>query len=509
MSENRVQHWADAIAQEVSQGQSQHLISTGITPSGDYHVGHLREVMTAEGIYRALKDQGAEVRFNYIADTMDPLRRVYDFLDPEVYADAVGKPLCDIPCPCGDHVSYAEHFLIPFLESMQTLGVELDVIYAHNLYRQGRLDTQIIMALEQTETIKRIEREESRKAVAADWSPFNPLCAACGRLAGTHVTGFDAVAKTVSYRCDCGHEATAPVSQAGKLTWRVDWPARWHALGVTIEPFGKDHASRGGSYDTGKRVIREVFHGEPPYPIPYEWLALRGQGDMSSSKGNLVSIDHLTRTVPPEVARYMIFRAKPLRHIVFDPGLPLLNLVDEYDNVESNNRNQRAAELALLEASPPLGIPFKHLVNLVQITDGDVDKIIAILKRHDLPIPAREALQHRIAYAQYWVANYAPPEVRLQLQDTLPDGVAALTPAQRDALRTLADRLQPDMHGDGIHTLVYHLTEDGNIEPKALFQAVYMAFLGQPRGPRVGWFLSSLEFDFVRTRLQEAAGAGV
>ncbi len=509
MSENRAQHWADVIADEVLQHQTQHLISTGITPSGDYHVGHLREVMTAEGVYRALVDQGAEIRFNYIADTMDPLRRVYDFLDPEVYDSEVGKPLCDIPCPCGDHSSYAEHFLEPFLESMQKLGIELDVVYAHDLYRQGHLDTQIIMALEQTETIKRIEHEESRKAVAADWSPFNPLCAACGRLSGTHVTGFDADAKTVSYRCDCGHEETAPVSQAGKLTWRVDWPARWHALGVTIEPFGKDHASRGGSYDTGKRVIREVFHGEPPYPIPYEWLALRGQGDMSSSKGNLVNIYNLTQTVPPEVARYMIFRAKPLRHIAFDPGLPLLNLVDEYDNVESNNRNQRAADLALLDAWPPLGIPFKHLVNLVQITDGEVDKIIAILKRHNLPIPGREVLQNRIAYAQYWVENYAPPEVRLQLQNSLPDAAKALTPEQREALSTLANRIQPDMNGDDIHTLVYSLTQEHDLEPKVLFQAIYLAFLGQPRGPRVGWFLGSLEFDVVRTRLQEAASAGV
>src|SRR3712207_4960553 len=116
MSENHTLHWADAIAQEVLQSRSQHLISTGITPSGDYHVGHLREVMTAEGIYRALLDRGAEIRFNYIADTMDPLRRVYDFLDPDVYTNEVGKPLCDIPCPCGDHASYAEHFLNPFLE---------------------------------------------------------------------------------------------------------------------------------------------------------------------------------------------------------------------------------------------------------------------------------------------------------------------------------------------------------------------------------------------------------
>ena len=55
---------------------------------------------------------------HYIADTMDPLRRVYDFLDPAEYADAVGKPLCDIPCPEGRHASYADHFLAPFLEAV-------------------------------------------------------------------------------------------------------------------------------------------------------------------------------------------------------------------------------------------------------------------------------------------------------------------------------------------------------------------------------------------------------
>ena len=85
---------------------------------------------------------------------------------------------------------------------------------------------------------------------------------------------------------------------------------------MTVEPFGKDHASRGGSYDTGKRIMREAFGGEPPYPIPYEWIALQGQGDMSSSKGNLVSMFNLTQTLPPEVVRYMIFRVKPTRHIV-------------------------------------------------------------------------------------------------------------------------------------------------------------------------------------------------
>jgi lysyl-tRNA synthetase class 1 len=508
MSETHTaQHWADVVAHEALQSQSQHLLSTGITPSGDYHVGHLREVLTAEGVYRALKDQGADVRLNYIADTMDPLRRVYDFLDPERYTAAVGKPLCDIPCPCDHHGSYAEHYLEPFLLSLEKLGIELEVFQAHELYRQGHLDAEILTALEHTETIKRILAEETKREVDPHWSPYDALCAACGRLADTTVTGFDVTAKTVSYTCGCGHQATVPVSQGGKLTWRVDWPARWHALGVTIEPFGKDHASRGGSYDTGKRISREVFGTEPPYPIPYEWIALRGQGDMSSSKGNLVSIFNLTQTVPPEVVRYMIFRVKPTRHIAFDPGLPLLNLVDEYDNTASTNRNQRAAALALLEEWPPLGIPFKHLVTLVQITDGDVDNMRTILQRHNLPVPSRDVLQSRITYAQYWLENFSPPEVRLQLQETLPTSAAELSDTQRHTLGVLAQRLQPEMDGDTIHALVYRLAEETGLQAKEVFQAVYQVFLGQPRGPRVGWFLSSLDAAFVRTRLQDAAAA--
>jgi lysyl-tRNA synthetase class I len=104
---------------------------------------------------------------------------------------------------------------------------------------------------------------------------------------------------------------TDAVQAAGKLTWRVDWPARWKVLSVTVEPFGKDHATSGGSYDTGKRIVREVFGAEPPFPVTYEWISLKGQGDMSSSKGNVISIERMLKVVPPEVLRYLIVRTPP------------------------------------------------------------------------------------------------------------------------------------------------------------------------------------------------------
>jgi lysyl-tRNA synthetase, class I len=63
------------------------------------------------------------------------------------------------------------------------------------------------------------------------------------------------------------------------------------------------------------------------------------------------------------------------------------------------------------------------------------------------------------------------------------------------------------MDGDTIHTLVYSMAQEVAAPAKDLFQAIYITFLDQPRGPRIGWFLSSLDFAFVQTRLQEAAAS--
>ena len=166
---------------------------------------------------------------------------------------------------------------------------------------------------------------------------------------------------------------------------------------------------------------------------------------------------------------------------------------------------QRAAELARIEGIPSIGIPFKHLINLVQITQGDAEHIQTILQRHNLPIPERGILQNRITYAQHWLTHFCPPDMRLQLQPTLPARVLELSPAQRQALGILGQRLQADMDGDTIHATVYGLATELALPAKELFEAIYMAFLDQRRGPRVGWFLSSLDFAFVQARLQEAA----
>jgi Lysyl-tRNA synthetase (class I) len=93
--------------------KDKNVIATGITPSGDIHIGNMREVLTGDMIYRALVDRGKDAELVYIADTFDPLRRVYPFL-PRSYEEHVGKPLSSVPDPYGCHENYAEHFLDPF-----------------------------------------------------------------------------------------------------------------------------------------------------------------------------------------------------------------------------------------------------------------------------------------------------------------------------------------------------------------------------------------------------------
>jgi len=500
------QHWADAIAEEIIQAARPPVVSTGISPSGEIHIGNMREVLTADAIFRALKDRGSDVRFNYVCDNFDPLRKVYPFLDAEIYGPLVGQPLSEIPCPCGEHPSYSEHFVQPFLRALEELRIEVDVERSDQMYKSGRMTPYIVQALEARDLIAGILGEVTGKQVAKHWSPFSPLCPACGRINQARVTGFDAREHQVQYACDCGSEGSVPMAGGGKLVWRVDWPARWMLLEVTVEPFGKDHATRGGSYDTGERIVREVFGGQAPFPISYEWIRLKGRGDMSSSKGNVLAIDYILEVVPPEALRYLVIRERPNRTINFDPGLPLLQLVDEIDDVNSRNRDARAVELSQAGGFRPVGIPFKHLVVVAQAARFDEDEVMEILGRSGYAGADREAVSSRLTYARHWLERFAPEDIRFAVCEELPAETGQLNAAQRSFLARLAEMLSSGLDGESIHKLVYDLAgESEDTKPAALFQAIYLSLLGKTRGPRAGSFIAVLGPDFCAERFRQAS----
>jgi lysyl-tRNA synthetase class 1 len=126
-------HWADVIANKLKK-LGEHIIATGITPSGPIHVGNMREVLTGDAVLRAMKNVGGNAKLLYVGDTFDQLRKVYPFL-PREYEEYVGMPLSEIPCPCSSHKSYAEHFLLPLLDALDTLGVEHETLLTHEMQR--------------------------------------------------------------------------------------------------------------------------------------------------------------------------------------------------------------------------------------------------------------------------------------------------------------------------------------------------------------------------------------
>lgn len=505
-------HWADVYVDELlaTCGEGPFVIASGITPSGHIHVGNSREVLTADIIHRVLQERGIAARHIFIADDYDSLRRVYPFLDKDTYMPYVGAPLSEVPSPDGrEDSNYADYFLTPFVEAMARLKVDAEVRRASEMYAAGVYKECTVQALNARDTIAQILTDVTGKEIEETWSPFLPQCSACRSMTHTRVISWDAEKELITFYCSrCDTEETTPVVGHGKLTWRVDWPARWTALGVDIEPFGKDHGGKGGSYDTGELIAREVFHSTPPFPIIYEWIRLKGLGDMSSSKGNVVAVQDVLDVVPPDVLRYFITRPAPKTGLALDPVESLLKLVDEVDDPSAKQRDDRAVALSTAGGFTPVDIPFNHLINVYQVAQGDVAKVKDILTRTGYTWGSDAALEERCAYAGKWLSRFAPPEYIFRVAEAVPEeNVRALTAVQRTALGRLAEVLLSldTEDGDVVHQTIYEVSQQCELPMGQLCAALYTALIGKNKGPRAGWFCVMIGRDKVISRLREAA----
>jgi len=499
-------HWSLAIAKDIVERRKEkkHVVATGITPSGDIHVGNLREIIIADAVHSAFVDMDVEAKLIYVADTFDPLRRRYSFL-PEEYEAHVGKPLSEIPDPEGCHSSYADHFLQPFLDSLDKLGVKIEIFKADEMYKSGMYVDVIKEAISRKEDLSRIIEEVSGRQVPEEWTPFNPLCDACGRITTAIAREYDLYKQEIYYECKCGNKGVASFKGGGKLAWRVDWAARWKILGVTIEPFGKDHAAPGGSFDTGKRISSEIYNYESPYPIPFEHILLKTKGEvtaMSSSRGTNIPVHEMLEAVPPEILKHVISRVRPDKHIEFDPSLPLLHLIDEYEREIGGIGSGVAGE-----------IPFRHLITLVQIARGDFSELLEVIKRSGYVVRKENEeeirrIGEKAGYVENWLRKYAPPSVKFELQSALPtEEIKGLSDAQKNALTLMSQEIKEGMSLSAAdwHNKIYAIASGTNMEAREIFKAIYVVLLKKPSGPRAGWLLASLDTEFLKERFKAVA----
>ncbi len=493
--------WLDIVVSEIikSRPSGEIIVESGISPSGAYHIGSFREVVTADVLTRGLQKRGRRARHIHFVDDSDPLRKLYPFL-PKEFEHYIGWPYWLIPDPAGDcHKTYADHYFSEFKAKMDEIGAEMEVLISHEQYMNGWFDQQLDQAIEKADQTRTILDEVSNRDLPADWT-------------GIQVLSDDK--NFTNVKAEQWSEVKKLVAEGKvKLAWRLDWPARWARIGVDVEPFGREHATKGGSYETGARLVKEVFGKQPPFAVPYDTINLPGDSKkMSSSIGNLVSLADGLEIMPPEVLRYFIIRSRPERKLYFDSGKGLYNLIDEFAAAEANTKPgfREAYEVSVNRSRTSqrtiASIPFSHMVQVYQAALGDMAKAIETLERtgyEDVVTKQAKTIENEFAYVKNWLGKYAPDEVKFTVQPKLP--AVDLTASQKQFLNGLADAIvqqKGQLDGQWLHDTIYKLSEQAKLKSTEAFQSVYQVILGQDHGPKAGWFLASLDKNWLVKRLK-------
>ena len=531
-------HWADVAAKALSHKGTKHIVSTGITPSGEFHIGHLREILTGDMIARASRNAGLDVEFVFIVDTADPLRKVYDFLGPE-YEQFIGHQLGSIPAPDHDGNpdwqrfeeegwTYGDHFLKPFLEALEQIGVRPRIIDNLESYTSGRFDQLAKIACDRADEIREAIERISGRELSEDWFPWSPLDSK-GSLDGVQVTGYEY--PYVHWLDSHGVSGSSDLRKGeGKLPWRIDWPAKWGWIGVTCEPFGKDHGAAGGSYATGREIVKLLGH-EPPHPLTYEWISLKGQGAMSSSAGNTIGPIEALELVPPEILRLLVAKSKPNKAIEFDTGMSLVNLADEFERMaarnyevelsdESLSRRQRvqiedaagAMRMAVVEegkTAEATAVTFRHLALLAQTKQSD-EEVWASLRTAGAIEEPTQPLVDRLKRMRSWIASkHFPLEMKISiLEEPNQTALMELNDDQRQVLRALPAALAAcAWDAQSIGGAIPQAAKDLELSPKFGYRAAYSALMGKERGPRLAPILAEMNQETIVQLLHECVAA--
>lgn len=522
-----MEHWIERIAEELNERDvKEHVIASGTSISGSIHIGNSCDVFIANAVGKALRKLGASARTIWIADDHDPLRKV-PYPLPESYEKYLGIPYSKIPCPEGCCANFVEHFEKPFLGTMDDFGIELEVKSGEKMYKEGVYNDYIRTSLERAPEIREIFNKFREHPLGEDWLPYNPICEKCGRVNTTYAYDYDG--DIVSYRCKCGHDGKMDIKKGeGKLTWRVEWAARWKIFGTTCEPFGKDHAASGGSYDVSKIISKEIFNYPAPYPVPYEWITLKGEA-MSKSHGVFFTPGQWLEIAAPETLNYYLFRSKPMKAKDFNPAMPFLDFIDQYDRVEriyygkeepasekEGTKLKKIYEASQIEVadSMPFQPSYRFLTVAYQTAGDDLEKIFGILKRNsqlpdemkdmkfsDMAEKDVEKLRARLGHVKNWLDTYAPKFVKFQVQKKLPR--LELSDMQKEFLAKVADAIEThDYTPEELQDAMYVVINELGMKPQKAFQAIYKVVIGKKQGPRAASFVLSLDKDLVVKRFR-------
>jgi len=493
------------------------------TASGRVHVGSLRGVAIHGLISEILTEKGIPNKYLFEINDFDPMDGIPSSLDQGKYSEHLGKPLNTIPSPDGQAKNFAEYYAEEFIGVIRELGFNPEFYRSSDVYKVGKYNEVIKIALEKADKIREIYKKVSGSHRTDKWYPVQVVCENCGKVSTTTITGFDG--KEVTYTCNnlewtngCGHSGkVSPFDGKAKLPWKVEWAAKFQVFGVDVEGGGKDHSTRGGAREVADAIAREVFKIEPPFNIPYEFFIVNGK-KMSSSKGAGSTSREIADLLPPHLLRFLMLQRNPSRTIDFVPdGDTVPQLYDLYDKLAENYftdkelpDEKRTFDLmhfpAVKQFLEKRFLPrFSQIAYLLQMPHVTIEHEIEKEKGDPLTQADKNEINLRKEYAKRWLQIYAPEDYKFELQEIIPAQARHLSKEQRQALQKVLDfiKSQEKLNGQDLHTKLHEIRKEIEIEPKEFFESIYFSILGKPSGPKAGWFLSVLDKNFLEKRFAE------
>jgi len=516
MSEKIIGHgtWYDKTALELLErerklGRSLHLIRTemGIGISGIPHVGHIGDASRAFAITLGVHTQGYNSKMIAFADDKDGLRKVPVGLPAEL-EKYLGYPVRAIPDPFKCHESFAEHMISLLLEAFGKCGIEYKLMSADESYRKGIFNKEIETILNNSKRVGELIREEIGQEKFEEKLPYFAVCSNCGRIYTTSAYDFKPKEHKVLYRCEgmevknqwfkgCGYEGEADYTKGeGKLAWKVEFAARWKALDIRFEPYGKDIAD---SVKVNDRICRDILGYEPPMHAQYEMFLDKSGKKISKSAGNVFTPQVWFRYGSPQsLLLLMLKRFVGTRTLSVTEIPQYMNELDDLEDVYfGKTKIPDEKELAKLKGlyeyvwmlkppkKPAMHVPYNLLVFLAKVAPkGSENEYIAQKLREycyikdELP----KELSERINYAFNWVRDF----------EEITETTTKLSPQETKAVEELIQTLQKTNDENEIQTAIFTIAKEHDLKPAKFFRILYIILLGASQGPRLGPYIVTM-----------------
>ncbi|MCH2095143.1 MAG: lysine--tRNA ligase [Rhodobacteraceae bacterium] len=482
------------------------LFETGYGPSGLPHIGTFGEVLRTTMIRRAFEVvSDIPTKLICFSDDLDGMRKVPGNVpNPDMLQDHLQRPLTSVPDPFGEYESFGHHNNAMLRRFLDTFGFEYEFYSAKEFYASGQFDDILLKAAANYDKLMQIMLKSLREERAATYSIFLPIHPETGRVLYVPMKHVDGEKGEITFDDEDGREWTIPVTGGNvKLQWKPDFGARWAALGVDFEMYGKEHATNEKIYDAICRALGE----RPPNHFSYE-LFLDAEGaKISKSAGNGISIDEwLTYASTESLSYFMFLKPKTAKRLHFDV---IPKMMDEYHQqlrayVDQDAKGRMANPVFHIHGhsvpSSDMVVPFSMLLNLASVSGAeDKGRLWGFIQRYapDASPEANPQMDQAAGFALRYYNDFVKPTKVFR----------APTELERQALQDLRDQLATWDGGadaEALQSLVFACGRDRFDPLRAWFTALYEVLLGASQGPRFGGFIALYGVDETITLIDRA-----